>query len=46
VVLAWTAAEAQASDFDLPAYRETAKRWIDKRTWLHAPPEPEEEAHG
>ena len=46
VVLAWTQAEAEASDIDLPAYQEQAKRWIDEQTWLHVPPEPDEGANG
>lgn len=43
VVLAWTAAEASASDVDLEQHREEARHWIDRQTWLHTPSDMGEE---
>jgi hypothetical protein len=44
VVLAWTVAEADASDIDLEHYRQQARHWIDKQEWLHVSPDMEDQA--
>lgn len=41
VVLAWMVAETEANEVDLEAYREAARRWIDRRPSLHPPQEGE-----
>lgn len=43
-VLAWTVAEAAASDIDLDQYREQARRWLDKHQGLYASPDMKDQA--